>query len=74
VVAADGVSGWIGTITDVTDLVNARDHLRKAESMFRNTFDQAPIGVAHADRRGRLLRYNHAFSTMLDSTPANSRT
>jgi len=65
VVAADGVSGWIGTITDVTDLVNARDHLRKAESMFRNTFDQAPIGVAHADRRGRLLRYNHAFSTML---------
>jgi PAS domain S-box-containing protein len=69
VVAADGVSGWIGTITDVTDLVDARDHLRKAESMFRNTFDQAPIGVAHADRRGRLLRYNHAFSTMLGFDP-----
>jgi PAS domain S-box-containing protein len=69
VVAADGVSGWIGTITDVTDLVNARDHLRKAESMFRNTFDQAPIGVAHADRRGRLLRYNQAFSTMLGFDP-----
>jgi PAS domain S-box-containing protein len=69
VVAADGVSGWIGTITDVTDLVNARDHLRKAESMFRNTFDQAPIGVAHADRRGRLLRYNHAFSSMLGFDP-----
>ena len=34
------------------DLVNARDRLRKAETMFRNTFDQAPIGIAHADRRG----------------------
>jgi PAS domain S-box-containing protein len=65
VVAVGGVPGWIGTITDVTDLVHARDHLRKAETMFRNTFDQAPIGIAHADRRGRLLRYNQAFCSML---------
>jgi PAS domain S-box-containing protein len=70
VVAAHGVPGWIGTITDVTDLANARDHLRKAETMFRNTFDQAPIGIAHADRRGRLLRYNQAFCTMLGFDPA----
>ncbi len=53
VVAADGTGGWVGTITDVTDLVTARDHLRKAETMFRNTFDQAPVGIVHADRRGR---------------------
>src|SRR6202171_4122251 len=51
------------------DLVNARDRLRKAETMFRNTFDQAPIGIAHADRRGRLLRYNQAFCTMLGFDP-----
>jgi PAS domain S-box-containing protein len=70
VVAVDGVPGWVGTITDVTDLVNARDHLRKAETMFRNTFDQAPIGVAHADRRGRLLRYNQAFCKMMGFDPA----
>jgi PAS domain S-box-containing protein len=69
VVAAEGVSGWVGTITDVTDLVHARDHLRKAETMFRNTFDQAPIGIAHVDRRGRLLRYNQAFCTMLGHDP-----
>jgi PAS domain S-box-containing protein len=65
VVAADGVPGWVGTIADFTDLVNARDHLRKAETMFRNTFDQAPIGIAYADRRGSLLRFNQAFWTML---------
>ena len=64
-VAADGVAGWVGTITDFTELVTARDHLRKAETMFRNTFDQAPIGIAHADRRGKLLRCNKSFWTML---------
>jgi PAS domain S-box-containing protein len=69
VVAVEGGSGWVGTITDVTDLINARDHLRKAESLFRNTFDQAPIGIAHADRRGRLLRYNQAFCAMLGFDP-----
>ena len=71
VVAADGVAGWIGTITDVTDLVTTRDHLRKAETMFHNTFDQAPIGIAHADRRGRLLRCNPSFWTMLGYDPAD---
>jgi PAS domain S-box-containing protein len=70
VVAANGAPGWIGTITDVTDLVTARDHLRKAETMFRNTFDQAPIGIAHADRRGRLLRCNPSFWAMLGYDPA----
>ena len=69
VVAADGVSGWVGTISDFTDLVAARDHLRKAETMFRNTFDQAPIGIAHADRRGRLLRCNQSFWKMLGYEP-----
>ncbi len=71
VVASKGASGWIGTITDVTDLVTARDHLRKAESMFRNTFDQAPIGIVHADRRGRLLRCNPSFWSMLGYDPAD---
>jgi PAS domain S-box-containing protein len=71
VVAAEGVEGWVGTITDFTDLVAARDHLRKAESMFRNTFDQAPIGIAHADRRGRLLRCNHSFWKLLGYDPAD---
>lgn len=71
VVAADGVPGWVGTITDFTDLVNARDHLRKAETMFRNTFDQAPIGIAYADRRGSLLRFNRAFSAMLGFDPGD---
>ena len=65
VVAADGAPGFVGTISDFTDLVSARDNLRKAETLFRYTFDQAPIGVAYADRRGKFLRFNPAFCKML---------
>jgi PAS domain S-box-containing protein len=65
VVAADGFAGFVGTISDFTDLVTARGNLRKAESVFRNTFDQAPVGVAYADRSGKFLRCNQAFCTLL---------
>lgn len=73
VVAAEGMPGWVGTITDYTDLFAARDDLRRAESLFRNTFDQAPIGIAHADRRGKILRCNQSFWTMLGYEPRDLR-
>jgi PAS domain S-box-containing protein len=71
VVPVDGMSGWIGTISDFTDLVTARDNLRKTETMFRNTFDQAPIGIAYADRGGKILRCNHTFWTLLGFDPGD---
>jgi PAS domain S-box-containing protein len=71
VVAAVGIAGWVGTITDVTDLVAARGDLRRVETLFRNTFDQAPIGIAHADRRGKILRCNQSFWNMLGYEPAD---
>jgi PAS domain S-box-containing protein len=69
VAPADGIPGYVGTITDFTDLVTARGDLRKAESLLHNTFDQAPIGIAYADRDGRFLRYNAAFCSLLGFTP-----
>jgi PAS domain S-box-containing protein len=71
VVPAGGVPGWVGTIGDFTDLVAARDELRKAESLFRNTFDQAPIGITCADRSGEFLRFNPTFCTMLGYEPVD---
>jgi PAS domain S-box-containing protein len=70
-VAANGGSGFVGTIIGRTDLVTERDNLRNVETMFRNTFDQAPIGIAHANRRGRILRCNQAFCTMLRFDPGD---
>jgi PAS domain S-box-containing protein len=71
VVAVDGLSGWVGTISDFTDLVTARDNLRRTETMFRNTFDQAPIGIAYADRSGKIMRCNHTFWTLLGFDPGD---
>jgi len=65
VVAVNGVPGWVGTITDFTDLILARDNLRKAETLVRDTFDQAPLGIAYTDRGGKFLRFNQAFCAML---------
>jgi len=70
VVPAPEVSGFVGTISDFTDLVHARGDLRKAETLFLNTFDQAPIGIAYADRSLKLLRFNDSFCTHLGYDPA----
>jgi PAS domain S-box-containing protein len=66
----EGSGGYVGTISDFTDLVNIRADLRKAESLFGNTFDQAPIGILFASREGRLERYNRAFCTLLGYSDA----
>jgi PAS domain S-box-containing protein len=68
VAPAHGVCGFVGTISDFTDLVTARGDLRKAETLFRNTFDQAPIGIAYSDRNGALVRFNAAFCALLGFT------
>jgi PAS domain S-box-containing protein len=60
-----GGNAYIGTISEFTDLVTARGELHKIENLFRNTFDQAPIGVSFASSQGRLLRFNDAFCSLL---------
>jgi PAS domain S-box-containing protein len=69
VVAVDGVAGFVGTISDFTDLVIVRGTLRKTESLFRNTFDQAPIGIAYMDRSGKYLSCNPAYCALLGLGP-----
>jgi len=71
VVPAAGADGFVGTITDVTDLIAVRDELRKLETLFRHSFEQAPIGIAYSDRDGRLLRFNPAFAELLRGAPAD---
>jgi PAS domain S-box-containing protein len=64
-----GAHGFVGTITDVTDLIAVRGELRKLETLFRHTFEQAPIGIAYADRDGRFLRCNRTFRELLRAGP-----
>jgi PAS domain S-box-containing protein len=65
VVPAQGVTGFVGTISDFTDLITARGELHKAETLFQNTFDQAPIGIVYTGRDGSFLRFNAAFCALL---------
>jgi len=47
------------------ELVLARSLVDSAQRVPRNTFEQAPIGIAYADRKGHFLRCNRAFGEML---------
>jgi len=52
------------------ELALARALVDSMQMVPRNTFEQAPIGIAYADRRGRFLRCNRAFAQMLGYSPA----
>ncbi len=69
VVPVEGAPAFVGTISDVTDLVSVRTDLRRIEALFRNTIEGAPIGIAYTDRAGQFLRCNRAFSSLLGFTP-----
>jgi PAS domain S-box-containing protein len=52
------------------ELTLARSLVDSMQMVPRNTFEQAPIGIAYADREGRFLRCNRAFARMLGYRPA----
>lgn len=51
--------------TDVTDLREAEDARRESDERLAATYNAATIGIAEADREGRLLRVNDALCRML---------
>src|SRR5262249_18378138 len=48
VVPVDAAPAFVGTISDVTELMSARSDLRRVEALFRNTVEEAPVGIAYA--------------------------
>ncbi len=65
--AAIGVSSWyyfrIERATRVRDVSEAA--LQDSEARYRNTFEQAAIGIGHASPEGRFLRCNQHLCAML---------
>jgi PAS domain S-box-containing protein len=47
------------------DALLAESPPRHVETLFRNTLEGAPVGIAFADRQGRYRHCNRAFCTML---------
>ena len=49
---------FAGTRIDITKRKRAEEALRESEERFRGTFENAGVGIAHADFEGRWLRVN----------------
>jgi PAS domain S-box-containing protein len=63
---ASGTPKFItGALQDLTEHKQTGTALQDIEQLFRLTFDQAAVGVAHTDRDGRFMSVNRRFSEML---------
>jgi diguanylate cyclase (GGDEF)-like protein/PAS domain S-box-containing protein len=60
--------GYVGLLTDLSELVEATEARLATERRYRALVDQAPVGqvVSHAD--GRLIEVNRAFVELMGST------
>lgn len=63
--AAGVVRGIVVLVTDISVRKDLEDKIVENEQMFNDAFEHAPIGIAVADRQGRMERVNAAFATML---------
>src|SRR4030095_15533424 len=66
VFAPDGALRFIeGLNLDITARKRAEEALRESEERFRGIFENAAVGIAHADPMGRFLRVNEKFCAIL---------
>ena len=64
----DRMSSIVGIAIDITQQTQAEMELEKSETKFRNTFEQAGIGMAHVLLEGKWLRVNRKLCEMIGYT------
>ena len=62
---AGAVYRTAGVATDITERKLAEQAVTAAETRYRVTFEQAAVGIAHADPEGRFIKANRRFCEML---------
>ena len=64
------VDGAVLIFRDITQQESTQAALRTSEELFRATFENATVGIAHVAHDGRLLRINQQFGQMLGYSTA----
>ncbi|TSK05849.1 MAG: PAS domain S-box protein [Geobacter sp.] len=59
------VYGLLGVLTDITFRKKAEEQLKESEERFRNTFEQAAVGICHIALSDILIRINSRFCDIL---------
>jgi two-component system cell cycle sensor histidine kinase/response regulator CckA len=59
------LTGYVGTITDITPRKRDAEALRKSEARYRGLFEQSPIGIYRTTPDGKILDANPALLSML---------
>lgn len=68
---SDGVViGLIGFCQDITEAKRHEAEIREAERLFKYTFDQAAVGIAHCDLEGKWLLANTQMCNITGYTEA----
>ena len=63
------ILGLVGIGLGSNNLVRKAASLAQSEHRFRSTFEQAPIGIAHMSKDGRLILVNRRFCDIVGCTP-----
>lgn len=72
VVAADGVGGFVGTISDFTDLVAARSDLVQSRTLVEAIIANLPVALLACDAAGLITRHNNTAAELF-SIPGTAR-
>ena len=57
---------WQGVLLDITERKRVEEELRQSEELFRRTFEDAGVGMAHVTPDGRWLRVNAKLCEISD--------
>jgi PAS domain S-box-containing protein len=63
----------VGMVADITRRRRAEEGLEQSEALYRATFDNAAVGIAHVALDGRWLRFNQALCDFTGFSPGELR-